>query len=176
MASSKDDNPTAGSSSPSPTLKSPSEREVMDPVTHLPLLVHNSTSAEIRDFSKQDTTTADASPNVVAAEMNALISEEIHHNYWRYPEFEHQYRKRTALVVAVAAGAGGAAALIMTSVFRRLVGSNEVLVLAMGGLGCGALALVAGAAILQRKIEPPNQNLNDDTGQVYPTLLYQTCI
>lgn len=155
MATTNPKSASTSSGSTLPAMANTAEREVMDPVTHLPLTIHDNISGEIPQESFQDTTGPDATPNVVAAEMKALLSEELHNIYWRYPEFEHQYRKRTALVVAVAAGAGGAASLILTSIFRVLISRNEFMTLTFGGAGCAALALVAGVSVLQTKVKPP---------------------
>ncbi|KAK0461108.1 uncharacterized protein EV420DRAFT_1619590 [Desarmillaria tabescens] len=137
------------------TSKKGEEREVTDPVTHLPLLIHDNTSFELHQVSYP-------SSNSPVGQMDAVVRNELRHRRWQYSDSQGKRKSRAFMTSAVAAGAGGAASLALSWIFRTFVSSSEVLNLVLGGATCCVIGLVAGGAVLHYGGQEEEQSSIDD--------------
>ncbi|KAK0212683.1 hypothetical protein DFS33DRAFT_1391528 [Desarmillaria ectypa] len=137
------------------TSRKGEEREVTDPVTHLPLLIHDNTSFELCQVSYR-------SINSPADQMDAVLRDELRHRRWQYSDSQGKRKSRAFVTGAVAAGAGGAASLALSWMFRTFVSSSEVLNLVLGGATCCVMGLVAGGAVLHYGGQEEQPPMNDD--------------
>ncbi|KAK0241628.1 hypothetical protein EDD85DRAFT_902134 [Armillaria nabsnona] len=136
------------------------EREVTDPVTHLPLLIHDNTSLELHQVSYP-------SSDSPAGQMDAVVRDELQHRRWQYSDSQGKRKSRAFITSAVAAGAGGAASLALSWMFRTFVSSSEILNLVLGGAACCVMGLVAGGAVLHYG-EQDEQPVIDDGNDSRP--------
>ncbi|KAF9008651.1 hypothetical protein BDZ89DRAFT_1048082 [Hymenopellis radicata] len=136
-------NASPSSSSPSLKAKSP-EREVIDPVTHLALTIHDNTSSEIPRESLQDTSAQMLRP--ISSPLSCL------------PCSMRKYTMTTGAIPSSSASIGSGqrwSLPLLQAPAGPPLSRNEFPTLVVGGAGCCALALVAGASVLQTRFQPP---------------------
>ena len=148
------------------TSSSGNEREVTDPVTHLPLNIHDQTRVQLEripppfdDLSQYDQKNlqevlAQASSGRHMA-MEDLIRDEINKGWWEDPEKrKSKQRIRLALVAAAASAAGGASSLLTYTVVRRLTNSGWLGFLLSVVTSClSPVAAMACVLVLDRKLQ-----------------------
>ncbi|KAL1673301.1 hypothetical protein EV122DRAFT_270696 [Schizophyllum commune] len=148
------------------TSSSGNEREVTDPVTHLPLNIHDQTRVQLEripppvdDLSQYDQKNlrevlAQASSGRHMA-MEDLIRDEINKGWWEDPEKrKSKQRIRLALVAAAASAAGGASSLLTYTVVRRLTNSGWLGFLLSVVTSClSPVAAIACVLVLDRKLQ-----------------------
>ncbi|PBK87259.1 hypothetical protein ARMGADRAFT_972065 [Armillaria gallica] len=118
------------------------EREVADPVTHPPLLLHDNTTLDLHQVSYP-------SSDLPVGQMDVtVVRDEVRHRRFQYSDSQGKRKSRAFITSAVTAGAGGAASLALSWMFRTFVSSSEVLNLGLEGAACCAIGLVAGGAVL----------------------------
>lgn len=124
------------------------EREVTDPVTHLPLMIHDNTSVELAQIPSSEPGDTNERQNITKvsnerhAGMENLIREEMTKGWWNDPE-ENEGRRRIecAIVAAVAAGIGGTGTLAISWIMGgSKTGWCNLLV---ANFGSGLLAILA---------------------------------
>ncbi|KAG7449529.1 uncharacterized protein BT62DRAFT_589839 [Guyanagaster necrorhizus] len=140
------------------TARKGEQKKVTDPVTHLPLLIHDNTSFELHQVSYPS-----SSPPV--GQMDAVVRDELQHRRWRYSDSQGKHKSRAFMTSAIAAGVGGAASLTLSWMFRTFVSSSEVLNLVLGSAACCAMGLIAGGAVLHYdgQEEQPSVDHNIDS-------------
>lgn len=134
------------------------EREVTDPVTHLPLTIHDNTSVELEQIPprepasfKPEISEKKDDSNERHAAMESLVHDVIHQGpgWWKDPrEDENKRRVQTALVAGVATGVGGIGSFGLFSLLGRGGAKFEWSILFMGSLGCLVMALATTAFVL----------------------------
>jgi len=124
------------------------EREVTDPVTRRPLLIHDSSSSELEKLSLEQLESTKTSKN--GSSMEELIQRETRQPWWTDPDDGgKRFRTRLAVFVGAAAGVGGTASIFLSSILGRMFngggsGGSSRLVwtdLLVGSLGCTIIAL-----------------------------------
>ncbi|KAF5366289.1 hypothetical protein D9758_005797 [Tetrapyrgos nigripes] len=128
------------------------EREVTDPITRRPLFIHDSSSAELDQVISGQTDASDksaSSSNKKNRSMEELIRDETRQPWWTDPDDTgSRLRTRFALLAGAAAGVGGSASIVLSSILGGVFGSSrngsgrlvwtDFLV---GSLGCTLIAL-----------------------------------
>ncbi|KAK0236545.1 hypothetical protein EDD85DRAFT_907325 [Armillaria nabsnona] len=77
-----------------------------------------------------------------------VVRDEVRHRRFRYSGSQGKRKSRAFITSVVTAGAGGAAALALSWMFRTFVSSSEVLNLGLGCAACCSIGLVAVGAVL----------------------------
>ncbi|TRM62429.1 hypothetical protein BD626DRAFT_499201 [Schizophyllum amplum] len=170
--------PRESQTSQASTSSSGNEREVTDPVTHLPLNIHDQTRVQLEQipppldqFAQYDQKNlqqmlaqydqknlqqmlAQASAGRHMA-MEELIRDEIGKGWWEDPsKRKSKQRIRLALVAAAASAAGGASSLLTYTIVRRLSGSSWLGMLISIIASCiSPVAAIACVLALDRKLE-----------------------
>ncbi|KAG5722012.1 Meiotically up-regulated gene 190 protein [Termitomyces sp. T112] len=139
------------------------EREVTDPVTHLPLVVHD--HVELDEVPSHPTKTQDGlspehhnehSPvdsHVRHVSLERVLDEELRRGRWRLPgdsEVESKTKIQTAIVATIVTAAGGPAGLVALWVWSKFLGRPGfgMLELFAGVSGSLVLALMVGICVL----------------------------
>ncbi|KAF8150751.1 hypothetical protein B0H34DRAFT_791097 [Crassisporium funariophilum] len=140
------------------------ERTVTDPITHLPLTIHDATSVELEQIPPPPSTAehkqqreergadTEEDTNRRHADMEDVIHESVNGNWWEDPVGDQRRtRVQTAIVAAGAATVGALGAIIMWSfvgtVSGKAAGLGWVGVL-LAPLACCLLGLGVGASAL----------------------------
>ncbi|KAH9481678.1 Meiotically up-regulated gene 190 protein [Psilocybe cubensis] len=173
------------------------EKEVTDPVTHLPLTIHDADTVELERIPPPPTATeekrireergADSQEETNArhSDMERVVDEVVHQAWWEDPIGDtRRARIQTSAVAAVAASLGAFSMLILWSVFARVLGRKQSgsglgwmgfflapFVCCFLGLGVGAAGLALG--IYQKPPDLPveqQQQRNTDHEQREKTL------
>ncbi|GLB34002.1 putative protein kinase C conserved region 2 (CalB) [Lyophyllum shimeji] len=146
-----------------PAESNANEREVTDPVTHLPVVIHDHSSGELEQIPAHPSVFQDVysqgrhGEDAVAAshrqhlELERILNEEIHRVRWlEASDVESRTKIRTAVIATCAAAIGGSGGLIFLWVWskllgRKVFGSVELL---FGTSGSLLVALGVGACVL----------------------------
>ncbi|KAG6852925.1 hypothetical protein C0991_008132 [Blastosporella zonata] len=133
------------------------EREVTDPVTHLPLVVHDHVSGELDDIPPHPTKAQDLSldehSNQRHSTLERVLEEELLRKRWRLPgdsEVESRTKVHTAIVAACATAVAGPLGLVGLWIWSKILGRVGFgwVELLFGTFGCLVLALGIGACVL----------------------------
>ncbi|RXW21581.1 hypothetical protein EST38_g4280 [Candolleomyces aberdarensis] len=143
------------------------ERTVTDPVTHLPITIHDASKVELEQIpppptDKQEREAAMHRNDAEVSDrrhsqMEALIHELTHNDWWEDPlGDQRRARVQTAIVASAAAGAGAFGGIILYWVFNTIVGRRHgswgfidyVAVVT----GCTILTVCVGAASLALRL------------------------
>ncbi|THU78065.1 hypothetical protein K435DRAFT_786410 [Dendrothele bispora CBS 962.96] len=158
------------------------EREVTDPITRRPLLIHDPSSSDLDKISlgQLDPSTAHQSSSNShdgdRSSMEDLIRRETSQPWWTDPDDSgRRFRTRFALFAGAAAGLGGSASILLSSMLGRLFsggggpsgsGGGGRLVwtdLLVGSLGCTVIALAtAGFAFYHDILDYVSQKPKDE--------------
>ncbi|KAG6827444.1 hypothetical protein H0H92_011741 [Tricholoma furcatifolium] len=166
------------------------EREVTDPVTHLPLIVHDHSSGDLEEIPghllpSQSSLSSKSSDGLQRGAddsngdhrtLSRLLREELQSSRWRLPgdtEMESRTKIQTAVVASCVTVVVGPAGLFLLWVWSFVAGRGSVglIELLIGILGCFMLALVVGGCVLflpfskllgylQVKLEAPVEEQN----------------
>ncbi|ESK94680.1 meiotically up-regulated 190 protein [Moniliophthora roreri MCA 2997] len=132
------------------------EREVTDPVTHLPIKIHDTTSVELEQIPPP------SSSEVKAAEdkqedtqkhhdgMEDVVKEEMSKGWWEDVNTERRKRTQAAVIAAVGAAVGGTLSLSLSRLLGSLFGVTGGFIwtdLLIGSVGSFALALGIGGTV-----------------------------
>ncbi|KAG6871564.1 hypothetical protein C0995_003051, partial [Termitomyces sp. Mi166 len=141
------------------------EREVTDPVTHLPLLVHDHADEELDEIPSHPTKAQDKlSPehheehnqlnsNERHVSLERVLEEELRRGRWCLPgdsEVESKTKIQTAIVATLVTAVGGPAGLVALWVWSKFLGRPGFGILELFAGVCGSLvlALIVGACVL----------------------------
>ncbi|KAG6844863.1 hypothetical protein H0H87_002986 [Tephrocybe sp. NHM501043] len=141
------------------------EREVTDPVTHLPLTVHDHVSGELDDLlprlsEEQDQLSPDQRNEDEKDDskqhhvgLEHIIGEELRRRRWQLPgdsDVQSRTKIETAIVAACATAAVGPLGLIGLWAWSKIFGRSGFgwFELLSGTIGCLVLALCVGACVL----------------------------
>lgn len=135
-------------------------REVTDPVTHLPILIHDNTSVELERIPPHPSREKDPETqkpggeegsNERHAAMEQVVTDETHRGRWSDPgDAENRMKIRTAIVAAGSAGIGGMGGLLLMWFWSRAFGRSNFrwFDLFFATLGCTILAIGVGACVV----------------------------
>ncbi|KAF9071785.1 hypothetical protein BDP27DRAFT_458697 [Rhodocollybia butyracea] len=137
------------------------ERKVTDPITHLPVTIHDSTSIQLERIPPPYSDSK-ATEGLNSKEVNSqrhtgieqVVLEETNKGWW---EEDNSGRTRTAFITASSVSIGGYSTLILSKLLGRIFGTSSegfsVLDLFIGSVGCTLLAVVAAFLILHHDTE-----------------------
>lgn len=166
------------------------ERQVLDPITHLPLTIHDVTDVELEQIPLPLSTSEDrrratasasqrrrdvARSNLEHHEMEQLVNEVTHKGWWHDPGADPDHTRMQAAVVAGAAsGIGAMTVSILWWFFGLFVGHSKGfgwLGLLALPLGCCFLALLVGFSVLSFKVfqAPPDSLPPYQERKLHPT-------
>jgi hypothetical protein len=135
------------------------EREVTDPITHLPILIHDNTSVELEQIPPHPSRERDPEGQHPGGEqgskqrhaaMEQVVTDETHRGRWNNPgDAENKMKIRTAIIAAGSAGVGGAGGLVLLWFWSKVVGRSTfgLFELFFGIMGCSVLAIGVGACV-----------------------------
>lgn len=133
------------------------EREVTDPITHLPIQIHDSTSIELEQIPppNSDSKATEGMDkkqvnNQRHVGMEQVVRDEMTKGRWEEVDSD---RTRLAVVAAVSVSIGGYSTLILSKIFGRLFGSggsesSGVVDFLIASVGCTLLAVAAASIVL----------------------------
>ncbi|KAF9457832.1 hypothetical protein BDZ94DRAFT_166478 [Collybia nuda] len=136
------------------------EREVTDPVTHLPIIIHDNTSVELEHIPPHPSREKDPESQKPDGEegsrqrhatMEALVVEETHRGRWETPGgAESKVKVQSAMIAAGSAGIGGTGGLIFLWIWSKLFNGLSFgwFELFFGIMGCIILAIGVGACVI----------------------------
>lgn len=166
------------------------EQEVTDPITHLPLTIHDAdtvelerippppTAAEAKQIREDRGADSKEETNERHSDMERVVEEAVHGKWWEDPIGDQRRTMiQTSAVAAVAASLGAFGMLILWTLFSRILGGKQSgsglgwigfllspFVCCFLGLGVGAAGLALG--VYQRPpdlpVEKERQNLSHD--------------
>lgn len=139
------------------------EREVTDPVTHLPLTIHDHVSVELEQIPPHPSKSQDkhspkhheeneaADSNKRHATMERVVDNETHRGWWNEPgDVESRRKIRDAITAAGAAAIGGPGGLMLLWFWSKLLGRSSFgwVELFFGTLSCLVTAVAVGGCVL----------------------------
>lgn len=145
------------------TEENRNQREVTDPITHLPLLIHDHVSIELEQIPPHPAKSQDkhspehhednekADSNERHETMERMVDEETDRGWWDQPgDVESRAKIRGAIVAAGAVAIGGPGGLFLLWTWSKIVGRSSFgwFELIFGTLGCFVMALGVGMCVL----------------------------
>ncbi|KAK7050938.1 hypothetical protein VNI00_005050 [Paramarasmius palmivorus] len=134
----------------------PNEREVTDPVTHLPVTIHDTTSVELEQIPPPSTSEAKNTKDDQGGTqehhdgMEDVMEEELNKGWWEDVNTEKRKRTQAAVLVAGSAAIGGTLSLSVSRLLGGLFGATGGLIwtdLLIGSVGSVALGLGLGGLV-----------------------------
>lgn len=140
-----------------PSSAATESKQVTDPVTHLPIIIHDNTSKELEQIppppgtpprQPRDEKDRAAETQKRHAEMQQLVDEETKNRWIDPEEADRKKRVLAALVASGAAGVGGLVGLLWTMGVARKSGAGfGWLDMLLGMVGCVALGGGVGGSV-----------------------------
>ncbi|KAF7356724.1 Meiotically up-regulated 190 protein [Mycena venus] len=156
--------PGAGSSSGQRTPTPSGSRTVTDPVTHLALPVHDSTSDELLAVSPKQTPPSESPPNLDHSQMNGVVDAESRKDWG--VDHARQTKIETATIVGATAFGSSFAILVLSRLLKGVMPGWTGSLFSIGM--CGILGLVAPASFLYFwNPEPPRVQLHGEERQLH---------
>ncbi|KAL0568797.1 hypothetical protein V5O48_013180 [Marasmius crinis-equi] len=131
-----------------------SQRTVTDPVTHLPIEIHDNTTVELERIPPSDVSKGKdkhKKSDEKQADVQTSVEEEVSKGRWDDKAVsEARLRTQAAVLAAVAAGAGGTLSLLLSQFLSRATGAGGSSIwadLLIGSIGSALLGLGAGAFV-----------------------------
>ncbi|EEB90319.1 hypothetical protein MPER_11488, partial [Moniliophthora perniciosa FA553] len=145
------------------------EREVTDPVTHLPIKIHDATSVELEQIPPPSSSEAKAAEDKQEDTqqhhdgMEDVVKEEMSKGWWEDVITERRKRTQVAVVAAAGAAVGGILSLLLSRLLGSLFGVTGGFIwtdLLIGSVGSLALALgIGGTVFYWGQYEKPKDKL-----------------
>ncbi len=166
-----------------PTLphKGSKEREVLDPITHLPLVIHDITDVELDQIPPPLSSSEERKRERALAPQKAAREETNRHHYemehimrevtqkgwWNDPGADKdRARMQAAIVAGAAAGISSVGGVILWWIFGLFVGRSGrfgLLDMLIVPFGCCLLAVLVGLATISFKLfQPPSDQFTPD--------------
>lgn len=154
------------------------EREVTDPITHLPIMIHDNTSVELEQIPPHPSREKDPEGQHPGSEqgskqqhaaMEQVVTDETHRGRWSNPgDAENKMKTRAAFIAAVSASVGSTGGLVLLWLWSKFVGRSTfgLFELFIGIVGCSVLAIGVGACVAAFGVSDASDNAQSHDGEM----------